>query len=401
MDISYTLLATLPSAPAGDSARDSSNRVCIPLGFDRIPRASWDEVYRATAGVTPFSRWTFHRAWWDAYGTTAHEQYLACVEPAGEDADRRIRAIVPLMHRHEAEKQDELTATVLRHRSPAGTNVRADAKAIFFGASYHADYATLLCAPHQLGETTGAVVEALAGPPNGRHGNQPWDVADLRRLRSSDPALANLEDAFRSRAEAFGWRVLREQEDVCPVVSVSSRDFEEHLATLGRKARHEIKRKMRRAESAGPLTIEVAAPKREQIDAFIELHQRRFASAGLFPDTEGGERSRYFVRRLGELELAEGEARQLHLALVRSGDRLIFTALAFDDGQTCYLYNAGMDPDASELSPGVSGTAVYIRDRMAAGRTRFDFMRGNEPYKYEWGARDEHIERLLVLRQQA
>ena len=60
--------------------------------------------------------------------------------------------------------------------------------------------------------------------------------------------------------------------------------------------------------------------------------------------------------------------------------------LAFDDGATCYLYNAGMDPEAREVSPGVTGTALYFENRLAAGRRRFDFLRGNEPYKYEWGA---------------
>jgi CelD/BcsL family acetyltransferase involved in cellulose biosynthesis len=29
---------------------------------------------------------------------------------------------------------------------------------------------------------------------------------------------------------------------------------------------------------------------------------------------------------------------------------------------------------------------------------RFDFLRGDESYKYEWGARDEPIQRLLVRR---
>ena len=57
-----------------------------------------------------------------------------------------------------------------------------------------------------------------------------------------------------------------------------------------------------------------------------------------------------------------------------------------------------MDPDARELSPGVTGAAAYLRDRLAAGRSRFDFLRGNEPYKYEWGAVDEPIHRLIVLR---
>ena len=401
MEQTQTLAATLPPAPAGASPQDSTDIACTTLDFERIPRAVWDRLYEVSPGATPFSRWTFHRAWWDAYGGTAHEQYLACLEPVGHGADAHIRAIVPLMHRHEAEPQDESTATVLRHRSLTGTRVRADAKAIFFGASYHADYATLLCPPSELEETAQAVVRTLAGPPDQSHGDQLWDVVDLRRLRSSDPALTELERSFRARAGAGGWRVVREREDVCPVVSVEETDFEQYLGTLAKKTRHEIRRKLRRAEEHGLLSVEIAEPTRATVDTFIELHQRRFGGEGLFPQTEGGERSRHFVRRLAELELTEGDARQLHVALVRSGERLIFAALAFDDGVTCYLYNAGMDPDAAELSPGVSGTAVYLRERMAAGRRRFDFMRGNEPYKYGWGARDESIERLLVLREEA
>jgi CelD/BcsL family acetyltransferase involved in cellulose biosynthesis len=89
---------------------------------------------------------------------------------------------------------------------------------------------------------------------------------------------------------------------------------------------------------------------------------------------------------------------QLQLGHLRVDGRLIFAGLGFDDGTTCYFYNAGLDPEARELSPGVTGTAAYLRDRQAAGRQRFDFLRGNEPYKYQWGAVDEPIRRLLVTR---
>lgn len=78
--------------------------------------------------------------------------------------------------------------------------------------------------------------------------------------------------------------------------------------------------------------------------------------------------------------------------------RVLASVVTFDDDGTCHFYNAGMDPAARELSPGVTGTAALIRDRMSAGRTRFDFLRGDEPYKYEWGAKDEPIGRLLVTR---
>ena len=376
--------------------------VCRPMEFGRIPREAWDRLLAKTPAATPFSRWTVHRAWWDAYGDTAHDQYMVCLDASHASetsvAADRIAAIVPLMHRHELEPDDALTATVLRRRRAERTHVRPEAKAIFFGAAYHTDYATILCAADDLPKVTTALAHELGGPPDVQHGTQEWDVVDLRRLRSGDPTLSALEAALGSVAGEHGWTVVREQEDVCPVVTVEADDWEGYLGTLGKKSRHEIRRKVRRAEAAGALRLHKSEITQESIERFIALHQARFGTEGLFPDTEGGRRSRKFVHRLAELESVEADGGQLELPQVFSGDRLIFAALAFDDGRTCYLYNAGMDPDAGSLSPGVTGTAAYFRDRIEAGRRRLDFLRGDEDYKYEWGARDEPIERVLVLR---
>ncbi len=331
---------------------------------------------------------------------------MVAVEAGAEEGAERdseaIRAIVPLMHRHESEPQDAATATVLRRQAsrPPGTEVSPDAKAVFFGAAYHTDYATVLCSADDLPAVASAMTESLAGPPDPEHGNQAWDVVDLRRMRADDPALPALEQAFNQRAPVAGWSICREREDVCPVINVAGADWDEYLATLGKKDRHEIRRKLRRAEAAGELRVRVEAPGQLELERFVELHQARFGDEGLFPPTEGGRRSRRFVERLTELEAAEPDGGQLNLVHVTVGDRLVFAALAFDDGHSCYLYNAGMDPSAGDLSPGVIGTAAYIRDRLAAGRRRFDFLRGNEPYKYEWGALDEPIERLLVMREE-
>jgi hypothetical protein len=398
-------LSTSSTVRPAAAAVTDGQLVCRPVALDQIPRPAWDRLLTVTPAATPFARWSLHRAWWDAYGTTAHEQYLVAVPadaPAGSELDpEAIRAIVPLMHRHETEPQDAATATVLRRRSTSisGTQVHPDAKAVFFGAAYHTDYATILAAPEALPAVADALVRSLAGPPDRGHGDQQWDVIDLRRLRSQDPLLPALERAFRALAGEAGWQVCREQEDVCPVVNADTADWDEYLATLGKKDRHEIRRKMRRAEAVGPISVRMGPPLADEIERFIELHQARFGDDGLFPPTEGGRRSRRFVERLAELEAAEPDGGQLRLAQVLVGERVVFAALAFDDGYTCYLYNAGMDPQAGELSPGVIGTAAFIRDRLAEGRRRFDFLRGNEPYKYEWGAQDEPIERLLVMRE--
>ena len=172
-------------------------------------------------------------------------------------------------------------------------------------------------------------------------------------------------------------------------------DFEGYLGTLDKKERHEIRRKLRRAEAAGEVRLERSADPVGDLDAFIDLHQKRWGADGLFPPTAGGDQSRRFFRRLFEL-LGDDGTVQLHFLAV--GGRRIAAGVWFDDADACYFYNAGVDPDARELSPGVLMSAMAIQAAIAAGRRRFDFLRGDEPYKYEWGAVDEPIERLLVVR---
>lgn len=396
---------TQPATVAPIKTPVKTGLVARPVLFSDIPRQAWDRLLAATPAATPFSRWTVHRAWWDAYGSTAHEEYLVCTEAgSGSPVDpdpAGILAILPLMHRHAVEPDDAISATVLRRAGPSGRLVSPDAKVIYMGASYHIDYATILCDPNDLPEAAAAVVEAFATGATSSdpdHGDQPWDAIDLRRLRDDDPARHALEDAFRAQLGRRGWDMCQEVEDVCPVASLPSADWEGYLGSLGKKARHEIRRKMRRAEAAGEVMFTHLEPTPEAISAFIDLHQARWGRDGLFPDTEGGRRSRRFLGRLAKLESAEGEGRQLQLGQVTAGDRAIFATAGFDDGTTCYFYNAGMDPDARELSPGVTGTAAYLRDRLAAGRQCFDFLRGDEPYKYEWGAVDQPIHRLLITR---
>jgi CelD/BcsL family acetyltransferase involved in cellulose biosynthesis len=383
------------SSPQSEPAEPEA-LVARPVRFADIARADWDRLVGRTPAATPFSRWTVHRAWWDAYGATAHEQYLVST-PADDDGD--VRGIVPLMHRHEQEPDDSATATALRRRFRlAGTPVRPDAKAIFFGASYHADYATVLAAPADLTAVARATASALGAPPDPARGGREWDVVDLRRLRDDDPALPALEEAFRACAPYLGWDVCTEQEDVCPVLEFPEGDWDAYLATLSKSDRHEIRRKWRRLEASGDVAFTVAGPGPEVADRFIQLHQARWGAEGLFPDTEGGRRSRTFVNRLVELEAAEGDRAQLQFGRLDVGGRTIFIGVGFDDGTTCYFYNAGNDPAARELSPGVNGTAAYLRNRLEAGRRRFDFLRGDEPYKYEWGAHDHPIQRILVTR---
>ena len=46
-------------------------------------------------------------------------------------------------------------------------------------------------------------------------------------------------------------------------------------------------------------------------------------------------------------------------------------------------------------SPGTLLIAYALEDAVSRGDSEFDFLRGNEPYKYRWGARDRFNRRVL------
>jgi CelD/BcsL family acetyltransferase involved in cellulose biosynthesis len=389
-----------PPCPAPDEAPEDLPQSSRGLRVEQRPFSSmaphtWDALAAANPWSTPFSRWGFHRAWWDAYYATAHDQTLIVLDDAMRN-DAPV-GIVPLMHRHMVEASDAANAGPMRAQPRAElTAVEPHAKAIFFGASYHADYATVLTDPGDLPAVADAVAAHLASAAPTPGNEMPWDVVDLRRLRCGDPAAEALAAAFGRREMSAGWTMNLEREDVCPVLTLPDvATLDDYLATLSKKDRHEIRRKIRRAESKGEVRLDDSSDPLRDLDAFIELHQKRWGDAGLFRPTTGGEASRRFFARLLELLGADGTAR---LTFLTVGGERIASGVHFETPDGYLYFNAGVDPDARALSPGVLLVAKYIERALGEGRRRLDFLRGNEPYKYEWGAVDEPIQRLLVRR---
>jgi CelD/BcsL family acetyltransferase involved in cellulose biosynthesis len=381
----------IEAAPASPRAGEAPSLTAERRPFDSIDRATWDRLASANPLATPFSSWAVQRAWWDAYGQSAHQDTLvlcagASSEPAG---------IVPLMHRHGVEATDVATRSTIRHGPPVTvTSFDPNCKVVYFGASYHADYATLLAPVEALPAAAEATVEVLSRAEMAP-GVQPWEVVDLRRLRSIDPSVDALREAFERRASTEDWSVAVEQEDVCPVVTLDAGDdFDTYLGRLSKKSRHEIRRKLRRASSNGEIGLTESTDPLGDLDEFTALHQKRWGDAGLFPATPGGDASRLFARRLFELV----EDNSIRLMFLSVGARRIAASIHFETPGRLYLYNAGTDPDARGLSPGVVMVAKLVEYAIRKGIRQFDFMRGAEPYKYEWGAVDEPVQRILVRR---
>ena len=86
----------------------------------------------------------------------------------------------------------------------------------------------------------------------------------------------------------------------------------------------------------------------------------------------------------------------LQLVFVEMDGEKAASLLNFDYGGSILVYNSGYDPARFyHLSPGIIVTARSIEHAIALGREKFDFLRGDEVYKYRFGAQDTEVRRLV------
>ncbi|MDQ3929375.1 MAG: GNAT family N-acetyltransferase, partial [Chloroflexota bacterium] len=70
--------------------------------------------------------------------------------------------------------------------------------------------------------------------------------------------------------------------------------------------------------------------------------------------------------------------------------------LSFNYNGRLYLYNSGYDPKFAAYSAGVALLAYRIHKAILQGVRTFDFLRGDEEYKYDFGARDTYVYRAVL-----
>ena len=61
--------------------------------------------------------------------------------------------------------------------------------------------------------------------------------------------------------------------------------------------------------------------------------------------------------------------------------------MSFESQDEYWLYNSGYDPEFSYYSVGLLLKAHSIKKAIEAGKKKYDFLRGNERYKYELGGK--------------
>ena len=274
---------------------------------------------------------------------------------------------------------------------------------------------------HDAGELAGLapLVRRRRGPvrtllPLGFYVGNYWDVlARPDRRREVNAAIARELDRRRGAWDALvldtlspgsllpgelaraGLRVRARGTRRYPGLALPG-SFDEYLAGLGRRHRTDLRRRLRPLDRGEVELVEVREPAAldRAVVAWQELREHWWRARGkeLNPDHTRPEFAAFLRSMLRDLVPA---CRAVAWEL-RDAERLLGVSLNFRDDRAFYCWLSAFHPDAARLGPGKLVIAESIRRSIAAGLGYFDFMVGAEPYKYDFGAVDRHVPRLLV-----
>lgn len=321
------------------------------LPLEEVPGDAWDSLLERLVFPSPFLSRSFLLPWNRAFGK-AREVRAAAWSPSGGPAE----------------------GLLFLRRLPGGGWT-------FLGGEEVADYLDALVVPGReeafWRDFLAAGLPALGGGPL----VLPGIVEGSRSL-----------DALPRLCAAAGRPCRVEEMDRAPFVALPG-SFEEYLASLGKKQRHELRRKIRRAGERLPeLAFRTTLTGEElgrDLPSFLELHRKSRPGKEEFMD---GRMAAFFR------EIAGGflRAGTLRLAFLSSGGQDLASAFQIRAGRALLLYNSGYDPGHREAQPGLVLIARCIEQALGEGAQEYDFLRGTERYKYDLGGVDRVVYRVTV-----
>lgn len=206
-----------------------------------------------------------------------------------------------------------------------------------------------------------------------------WDALVLPDLRLDSPLLG---------PPPPGWTAADEPHETCPVLALPP--------TLSKSQRRKVAHDRHRADNLGGVTVALATDEEipEALDALFALHAARWAAAGE-PGVLADPRVQAFLRAATR---ALAQAGLLRMALVRHHGRIVAVLLSFRDAERVHSYINGVDMTVPGQSFGTLAFACLIEAAVAEGAQEFHFLRGEEPYKYGWGAQPVRTVRRTLRR---
>ncbi len=322
----------------------------------------WNHLLEYSASHVPFLRHEYLAAWWRTLGGGEWKHGELCIVTAHDDSGG-LTGAAPLFF------------TENRSGEPA---------LMLLGSIEISDYLDVLARPQDLDEFLERLLECLDGP-----GVPPWKVLDFYNLLDASPTLPALQAVAARR----GWLTTLERLQHCPSIPLPG-DWETYLAGIDKKQRHEIRRKMRRVESnEAPVRwyiVQDEANLDNEIEEFLILMAQDEEKRGFLTEV--------MRSQMSAAVHAAFHAGWLQLAFLEVDGQKAAGYLNFDFGNRIWVYNSGLDFNFGSLSPGWVLLGYLLQWANENKRSAFDFMRGDEEYKYRFGGVDRRVMRLIVRR---
>jgi CelD/BcsL family acetyltransferase involved in cellulose biosynthesis len=328
-----------------------------PALFDELAD-EWDALLSPLNSLNFFMRPTWQRIWWENLGK-GELFVLAVRDDAGS-----LLGMAPLY-----------TMQGLGARTSLGV----------IGGVDVTDYVDLIAAPGRERDVLGAILGFLCSTDA-----PDWGSLHVRNVPQSSLTLQILPEL----ASQNGLRATIEVEDVCPVVDLPE-SYEQYLEGLPKKERHELRRKRRRAEANGVSYYTVGREHdiHTEIDAFLALMALYTPEKADFLKQPG---HREFFKAIGPAMFAQ---EMLDLSFLMLDGKRAASMWSYAYGDRMMLYNSGLDPVGfSALSPGIVLLSYNIEHTIQRGFKKYDFLQGDEEYKYRMGGQTTTVHNVIVER---
>lgn len=331
--------------------------------FEKDLEPKWNALLAESSVNVPFLRFDYLNTWWQTRG-------------GGEWPDTAELLIIT------AWQGNELIGIAPFFRSEwEGANAL-----LLLGSIEISDYLDLIARPADLPAFTELCLKFLADQTNGL---PEWQRMELYNVLENSPSIHALDTAARSQ----GW-VFR-QEPFRPALAVSlPGDWETYLAGIDKKQRHEIRRKIRRAYSAQlPVRWYIVREEEkleDEINGFLEL---------MAQDPEKARFLTPLMRENFRLTIrCAFQANYLHLSFLEIDGQKAASYFSFDYLNQLWVYNSGINAAFNEYSPGWVLLGELLKWANENGRKVFDFMRGDEDYKFRFGAQKRDVMRVSIIK---
>ena len=325
-------------------------------GFDAL-QPEWNDLLPTSSTNQIFLTFQWQRTWWNAY--QPGELFIV----AGRSESGALVGLAPWF-------------------------IEADTRIIrCIGCVDVTDYLDVLAPAAEREPFIAAVADLLV-----EH-TADFSTLDLCNIPHDSATLEILPRFLTDR----GFSLQIKQQEVCPTIELPA-DFEGYLAQLDKKQRHECRRKLRRIEENQVDKIEWYIVTREhdldaEIEKFLHLMRASHPEKAVFLTNE--QHLTFFRTMVHQV----ARCGWLQLSFLTVNGMPVSTYMNFDFNNRILVYNSGLLPEGySQFSPGIVLLLYNIQHAINLRRPVFDFLRGNEEYKYRMGGKDRPVMNIEATR---